>query len=136
MNEEITRNIGTSNVNAKKVIVKTKANAIPESILGNAALNSAMQVLPSNYNFEIHKSVWRIQKENALTVALQFPEGLLMYSLIISDIFRKFCKVETIVLGDVTYGACCIDDFTAKKLGADLMIHYGHSCLVPGRLLF
>ena len=32
-------------------------------------------------------------------------------------------------MGDVTYGACCVDDFTAKALGADLLIHYGHSCL-------
>lgn len=35
------------------------------------------------------------------------------------------------VLGDVTYGACCVDDFSAKALGADLLVHYGHSCLVP-----
>lgn len=34
-------------------------------------------------------------------------------------------------MGDVTYGACCIDDFTAQKVGADLLVHYGHSCLVP-----
>nr|MBE5724750.1 putative diphthamide biosynthesis protein 1 [Cucujiformia] len=27
--------------------------------------------------------------------------------------------------------ACCVDDFTAKSLGVDLLIHYGHSCLVP-----
>ena len=32
-------------------------------------------------------------------------------------------------MGDVTYGACCVDDFSAKSLGADLMVHYGHSCL-------
>ncbi len=32
-------------------------------------------------------------------------------------------------MGDVTYGACCIDDFTAKALGADFLVHYGHSCL-------
>lgn len=32
-------------------------------------------------------------------------------------------------MGDVTYGACCVDDFTARALGADLMVHYGHSCL-------
>ena len=37
--------------------------------------------------------------------------------------------VETIVMGDVTYGACCIDDFTAKALDADFLVHYGHSCL-------
>lgn len=39
--------------------------------------------------------------------------------------------VKVIILGDVTYGACCIDDYTASKLNADLLIHYGHSCLVP-----
>lgn len=34
-------------------------------------------------------------------------------------------------MGDVTYGACCVDDFTARALGCDFMVHYGHSCLVP-----
>jgi diphthamide biosynthesis enzyme Dph1/Dph2-like protein len=29
----------------------------------------------------------------------------------------------------VTYGACCIDDYSARALGCDLIIHYGHSCL-------
>jgi len=35
------------------------------------------------------------------------------------------------VLGDVTYGACCVDDLSAAALGAQLLVHYGHSCLVP-----
>nr|NVI71070.1 putative diphthamide biosynthesis protein 1 [Cucujiformia] len=29
------------------------------------------------------------------------------------------------------YGACCVDDLTAKRLCVDLLVHYGHSCLVP-----
>nr|MBE5724736.1 putative diphthamide biosynthesis protein 1 [Cucujiformia] len=29
------------------------------------------------------------------------------------------------------YGACCVDDLTAKALKVDLLVHYGHSCLVP-----
>lgn len=33
------------------------------------------------------------------------------------------------ILGDVTYGACCIDDYTAIALGSDMLVHYGHSCL-------
>ena len=33
--------------------------------------------------------------------------------------------------GDVTYGACCVDDYTAASLGCDFLVHYGHSCLVP-----
>lgn len=59
------------------------------------------------------------------------PEGLLIYAPIIADILEQFCGVESIVMGDVTYGACCIDDFTAKALGCDFLIHYAHSCLVP-----
>ena len=31
----------------------------------------------------------------------------------------------------MTYGACCVDDFSARALEADLLVHYGHSCLVP-----
>jgi len=32
-------------------------------------------------------------------------------------------------MGDITYGACCVDDFTAQALSVDLLVHYGHSCL-------
>ncbi|KAI3890879.1 hypothetical protein MKW92_053270 [Papaver armeniacum] len=107
-------------------------NQIPDSITNDPALNAAISLLPSNYSFEVHKCVWRIQTAGAKRVALQFPEGLLMYSLVLSDIFKTFCKLDDcFVLGDVTYGACCVDDFSATALGADLLIHYGHSCLVP-----
>ena len=34
-------------------------------------------------------------------------------------------------MGDVTFGACCVDDFSAAALGAHFLVHYGHSCLVP-----
>lgn len=34
-------------------------------------------------------------------------------------------------MGDVTYGACCVDDLSARALGCELLVHYGHSCLVP-----
>ncbi|XP_052824918.1 2-(3-amino-3-carboxypropyl)histidine synthase subunit 1 isoform X2 [Octopus bimaculoides] len=106
-------------------------NKIPDDILNDPQLQSAIDELPKNYNFEIHKSIWRIRSTGAQRVALQFPEGLLIYACVISDIIKQFTDAETLIMGDVTYGACCIDDFTAKALGADFMIHYGHSCLVP-----
>lgn len=105
---------------------------IPDSVLNDSALNAAISLLPSNYNFEVHKCVWRVMSTGAKRIALQFPEGLLMYSLVLSDIFTTFAGVtQCFVLGDVTYGACCVDDLSATALGADLLIHYGHSCLVP-----
>ncbi|RKP25516.1 putative diphthamide synthesis protein-domain-containing protein [Syncephalis pseudoplumigaleata] len=107
------------------------ANQVPEEILNDESLKQAVAMLPSNYNFEIFKSVWQIRRANAKRVALQFPEGILMFACAISDILESFCKVETVVMGDVTYGACCVDDFTARALGCDFMVHYGHSCLVP-----
>ena len=78
------------------------------------------------------KTIWRIRTAGAKHVALQFPEGLLMYACAISDILESFAGIEeAFVLGDVTYGACCIDDLGAMALGADFLVHYGHSCLVP-----
>lgn len=70
-------------------------------------------------------------QEKAESVALQFPEGLLMYACVISDILEQFAGCQCVILGDVTYGACCIDDLTAEALDCSLLIHYGHSCLVP-----
>ena len=83
------------------------ARTMPDSIKNNTFLNDAIaKSLPSNYNFEIKKTLWRIEKVKPKTVALQFPEGLLMYSCIISDIIEKFTQVEDIlIMGDVTYGA-------------------------------
>jgi len=87
--------------------------------------------LPSNYNFEVCKTIWKVKEAGAQRIALQFPEGLLMFACIISDIVRKFTGADTVIMGDVTYGACCVDDLSAKALGCDFMVHYGHSCLVP-----
>ena len=110
-----------------------RRNQIPDSILNDKDLQSAVSALPSNYNFEIYKSIWRLQSASprCKRVAVQFPEGLLMYSCIIADILERFASVETMILGDVTYGACCIDDFTSSALQCDFLIHYGHSCLIP-----
>ncbi|XP_026546071.1 2-(3-amino-3-carboxypropyl)histidine synthase subunit 1 [Notechis scutatus] len=59
------------------------------------------------------------------------PEGLLMFACTLADIVERFTGAEAVVMGDVTYGACCVDDFTARALGADFLVHYGHSCLIP-----
>ena len=107
------------------------ATHIPEEILNDQKLNACVGALPGNYNFEVHKTVWRVRQAGAKRVALQFPEGLLMFACTLADVIQEFTGAETIIMGDVTYGACCVDDFTARALGADYMVHYGHSCLVP-----
>ncbi|KAF4907442.1 2-(3-amino-3-carboxypropyl)histidine synthase subunit 1 [Colletotrichum viniferum] len=107
-------------------------NQVPPEILNDPALKSAISILPSNYSFEIPKTIHRIRTSGAKKVALQMPEGLLLFATTISDILTEFCPgIETLIMGDVTYGACCIDDYTARALGCDLLVHYAHSCLIP-----
>jgi len=120
--------------NPKRKVVsgpKRVAHQIPDEILNDPEITAAIQQLPENYNFEIRKTIWRIKFINADKVALQFPEGLLLFACIITDIIERFTGAECVIMGDVTYGACCVDDYTARALGCQLMVHYGHSCLVP-----
>lgn len=107
-------------------------NQVPPELANDPALLEAVALLPSNYSFEVPKTIHRIRTLGAKRVALQMPEGLLLFATTISDILQQFCPgIDTLIMGDVTYGACCIDDFTARALGCDLLVHYAHSCLIP-----
>lgn len=106
-------------------------NKVPDEITNDPELIAAIQSLPPNYNFELPKTIWRLRQMQAKRVALQMPEGLTMFAVQLCDIIETFTGADTVIMGDVTYGACCVDDFTAKALGVDLLVHYGHSCLVP-----
>ena len=121
----------------KKIIRRRRRRAVEDKkpVVDPVLLEKVLRNsnLPSAYSFEILKTVERILELDATHVALQMPEGLLMYATVLADIFRRLapCCTQVSVLGDVTYGACCIDDLGAQALGANLLVHYGHSCLVP-----
>jgi 2-(3-amino-3-carboxypropyl)histidine synthase len=131
-------------------------NAVPPEILQDSLINASINaLLPRNYSFEVHKTIHQIRKFNVKKVALQMPEGLAMFGTGISDLIEmhtdaelvafspaitislglkavKFADIfacRTVILADVTYGACCVDDYTARALGCDMLVHYGHSCL-------
>ncbi|PUU74163.1 putative diphthamide synthesis protein-domain-containing protein [Tuber borchii] len=135
--KRVQKNVGDIEVDAIQLSSRPRRaaraiNQIPSEILQDKDLNEAITLLPENYNFEIHKTIWNIRKHGATRVALQMPEGLLLFACTIADILETFCSgIETAIMGDVTYGACCIDDFTARALGCDLLVHYAHSCLIP-----
>lgn len=62
---------------------------IPSSIAEDPLLLSALEALPANYNFEVPKTIWRLRQMGARSVALQFPEGLLLYACTIADIIER-----------------------------------------------
>ncbi|EAA20717.1 Putative diphthamide synthesis protein [Plasmodium yoelii yoelii] len=81
--------------------------SIPKYILNNELLEKAIKkAFPENYNFEVYKCIDIIIREKHKNIASNNIRG---------------CYI----------GGCCIDDFTSDKLKCDLIIHYGHSCLVP-----
>ena len=113
-------------------VARVGAGAVPPEVAEDPALLAALEALPANYALEVPKAVWRCRRDGVRRVALQFPEGLLLFACAIADILREHAGVrDAVVLGDVTYGACCVEDLQARALGCDLLIHYGHSCLVP-----
>lgn len=68
------------------------SHQIPADILEDPLLNEAIKQLPSNYSFEIHKTIHQIRKFGSKMVALQMPEGLLMFACTIADIVERCVK--------------------------------------------
>ncbi|XP_066322910.1 uncharacterized protein [Miscanthus floridulus] len=109
---------------------------IPLSILSDPTLaTAATSLLPASYNFELPKTAHRIRSAGARRVVLQLPEGLLLFALPLSHLLAPYLEPDpandVLVLADATYGACCLADRPATALAADVLVHYGHSCLVP-----
>jgi len=115
-------------------IRKRPGRQIPPEILEDAELNAVIaEQLPSNYEFEVHRTVWKLRKCGARHIGLQLPEGLQAWGTVLADLFQRFVPTveAATILGDVTFGACCIDDLASRALGMDFLVHYGHSCIVP-----
>ncbi|KAH8584278.1 diphthamide synthesis [Cryptosporidium sp. chipmunk genotype I] len=111
------------------------------------SLKEAIRVgLPAHYDFEIIKTIQKINELKSIsgnsrnfTVYLQMPEGLLVFSQSISLILQHFAQANVVILGDITYGGCCIEDQLmsmiesshSKLSNQSLLVHYAHSCLIP-----
>lgn len=74
-------------------------------------------------------------------VALQFPDTLLEHAASCAeDLQDLFAKEETartcFILGDTSYGSCCVDETAAQHADADLILHYGATCLSKSFFFF
>ncbi|XP_034021332.1 2-(3-amino-3-carboxypropyl)histidine synthase subunit 2 [Thalassophryne amazonica] len=68
-------------------------------------------------------------------VALQFPDELLVDSIAIAAELESKTKAKVFILGDTSYGSCCVDEVAAEHVGADCIVHYGNACLSPSKRL-
>eukprot|EP00794_Sanderia_malayensis_P016645 gene16645-18335_t len=86
--------------------------------------------------YDIARCVEFIRKNSYEKVALQFPDELLGHSFKVSKLIEeKVPESNSYVLGDTTYGSCCVDEVAAEHVKADCIIHFGRACLSPTRRL-
>ncbi len=83
----------------------------------------------------ISKLAEEIKKRKAKLVAMQFPDGLKTKAEEIADQIEKETGAKTIVFAEPCFGACDLKDREAKELGADLLLHFGHSALIGNEKL-
>ncbi|HMK95378.1 MAG TPA: diphthamide biosynthesis enzyme Dph2 [Candidatus Limnocylindrales bacterium] len=78
------------------------------------------------FDFEEERIKQEITKLGAKRVLLQLPEGLKPEGLRLAKIVEKIGALP-IISADSCYGACDIAIDEAEDLGADLIVHFGHS---------
>lgn len=85
--------------------------------------------------YQIEETCQFITSNQFKKVALQFPDELLPDAVRVSAEIEKETKAKTFILGDTSYGSCCVDEVAAEHVRADCIVHYGPSCLSPCRRL-
>jgi diphthamide biosynthesis protein 2 len=79
-------------------------------------------------------------------IALQFPDGLLPDSTVISEILFDLINekldspdlkssIRVFILADTSYSPCCVDEVAAQHIHADVVVHFGNACLNPVRAI-
>jgi 2-(3-amino-3-carboxypropyl)histidine synthase len=82
-----------------------------------------------HFDFEEERVKQEILKLKAKRVLIQLPEGLKPEATRLAKIIEKSGALP-IISADPCYGACDLATVEAESLGADLIIHYGHSKLL------
>lgn len=79
------------------------------------------------YELETQRAADEIKRHGAARVLIQLPDGLRPRALALAEELENMTGAEMFISGDSCYGACDLATRQAEILGADLIIHYGHS---------
>lgn len=83
------------------------------------------------YSLDIESVSEEIRRRNAKRVLLQLPDGLRAQAFKLVGAIKDRTGVDVLLSGDSCYGACDLAVSQAKAVQADLIIHYGHSQMIP-----
>lgn len=79
------------------------------------------------YDLRINDVVSFVRSENVKRLLLQFADGLKHYTSLVCDGLSEVSTVEVLTSGSSCYGACDIAFEEALSVGADCIVHYGHT---------
>ncbi|XP_048353305.1 2-(3-amino-3-carboxypropyl)histidine synthase subunit 2 [Sphaerodactylus townsendi] len=81
--------------------------------------------------YELDRTTAFVLDNNFTKVALQFPDELLSDSATIAAKMEETTGSRMYILGDTSYGSCCVDEVAADHVNAEAVVHYGPACLSP-----
>ncbi|KAK1760112.1 putative diphthamide synthesis protein-domain-containing protein [Echria macrotheca] len=87
--------------------------------------------------YEIARTADEIRTGGWKRVGLQFPDDMLgdapwVAEALSGELQNAEKKATRIyILADTSYSACCVDEIAAEHVDADVVVHYGRSCLSP-----
>ncbi|KAF9869693.1 diphthamide biosynthesis protein 2 [Colletotrichum karsti] len=85
--------------------------------------------------YEIERTAREVKEAGWTRVALQFPDAMLRDAPWVAEALAKALGTpeshKVYILADTSYSACCVDEIAAEHVDAQVVVHYGRSCLSP-----
>ncbi|PHH85815.1 hypothetical protein CDD83_11132 [Cordyceps sp. RAO-2017] len=91
--------------------------------------------------YEIARTAAEIREGAWTRIALQFPDHMLVDAPRAVELLEGELQIcpdgegavarRIHILADTSYSACCVDEVAAEHVDADVVVHYGRTCLSP-----
>lgn len=114
-------------------MLEVSASSATKSTLSDDTLKST---------YEIPRTITEVRQGGWKSVALQFPDHMLVDAPKVVELLKQGLAsgdehgssekpMRICILADTSYSACCVDEIAAEHADADVVVHYGRTCLSP-----
>jgi len=86
------------------------------------------------FDIDLIPAIEKANEIDAKIIAIQIPEGLKTKANSIIEELSSGTGAEVIVIADTCWGACDLGDMKALSVGADMLVHFGHSKMLESKL--
>jgi 2-(3-amino-3-carboxypropyl)histidine synthase len=94
-----------------------------------SAQEELLSILCKNYALDLGTICAQLKAKKYQRVGIQLPDGLRLYAIAIANYIERDAQVDVLLSGDTCYGACDLATESMAKLGADCILHFGHTPL-------